>query len=97
MDEQNFPPNKNVGHDINVKLNLNNYATKDDLNGLEEKLLDYLDKKVGAIKDFSKSNMTERIRATFFNSFSHYITSLKSINDKELSDYIKNIALNNTK
>ena len=51
MGEQHFPPNKN-GHNINVNLNLSNYATKDDLNVLENKLLDYLDKKVDTMKTY---------------------------------------------
>ena len=48
MGEQYFPPNKN---DINVNLNLTGYVTKDDLNALEKKLLDYLNKKVDSMED----------------------------------------------
>ena len=48
MGEQYFPPNKN---DINVNLNLTGYVTKDDLNALEKKLSDYLNKNVDSMKD----------------------------------------------
>ena len=47
MGGQYFPPNKN---DINVNLNLAGYVTKDHLNALEKKLLDYLNKKADSMK-----------------------------------------------
>ena len=78
MREKYFPPNKD-SHDINLNLNLGDYATKDNLNALENtfRLLDYLNKKVDSMKDFSKTSIAELISATFFNSLSHYVASLK--------------------
>ena len=50
MDKQYFPPNKS-DKDININLDLNNYATKENLKDPGKDLLDYLNLSNYAAKD----------------------------------------------
>ena len=106
MTEKYFPSHKH-GHDINVNVNLNStgYATKDDLKNLNAVTssfalkinLGHLKDKVDAINDSKRlfeTSIAELISATFFNSISLSIASLRSVSNTEVNDYIKNTVLN---
>ena len=104
MSENYFPSHKD-GHDINVNLNLTGYATKDDLKNLNADTssfaskinLGHLKDKVDTINDskrLSETGIAELISATLFNSISLSIAPLRSVNNTEINDYIKNTILN---
>ena len=97
MSEKYFPSRKD-GHDINVNLNLTGYATKDDLKILNAEInLGHLKDKVDTINDSKRlfeTGIAELISATLFNSIGRSIASLRSVNNTEINDCIKNTVLN---
>ena len=104
MSEKYFSLHKE-GHDINVNLNLTDYATKGDLKNLNADTssfalkinLGHLKDKVDTINDSKRlfeTGRAELISVTLFNSIRPSIDSLRSINDTEINDYIENTVLN---
>ena len=104
MSEKYFPSHKD-GNDINVNLNLTGYATKDDLKNLNADTsnfaskinLGHLKDQVGTINDSKtlfETDIAKLISGTLVNSISLSIASLRSVNNTEINDYIKNTVLN---
>ena len=93
-------PSLEDGNNFNVNLNLSAYATKDDLKDLTNvdtssfalKLnLGHLKDKV----DVFFNNYKKNCRCCFFNGISLSIATLRSMNNKEINEYIKSTVLKN--